>query len=243
MGSARCGVFGHPRRRLRGLQRGTRRGRMGRRAAQRTRPESLRLQRKDAHLRERSHHPFSRILSTGPGAHRKRPGGRLCPQRNRRDGGHPVLRARRRGLLRHRARAREQPERRQPRGRLHHHAAACAQHAPIKRGKRYLVSAQSSRSRARHRDGAGVFQRRHPAYVPEHDQLRLGVLWHRGRSAALLLQERNRPFTCRGGDTCGHPSVADVQQPRGLSRKLHEASQRRARPHAHARNDHAGGTR
>ena len=75
------------------------------------------------------------------------------------------------------------------------------------------------------------------------DDILLGVLWHRGRSAALLLQERDRPYACRGGDTCGHPSVADVQQPRGLSRKLHEASQRRARPHAHARNDHAGGTR
>ena len=216
---------------------------MGRRAAQRTRPERLRLQRQDAHLRERSHHPFSGVLSTGPGAHRKRPGGRLCPQRNRRDGGHPVLRARRRGLLRHRARARKQPERRQPRGRIHHHAAARAQHASFKRGKRYLVSPQSSRSRARHRDGAGVFQRRHPAHVPEHDQLRVGMLRHRGRGAALLLQERNRPYACRGGDTCGHPSVADVQQSRGLSRELHEASQRRARPHAHARNDHAGGTR
>ncbi|MFR1640141.1 MAG: transglycosylase domain-containing protein [Eggerthellaceae bacterium] len=51
-------------------------------------------------------------------------------------------------------------------GRVHHHAAARAQHYPGRRDERYLVQAQGARDVPLRQVGGTVLQRRDPAHVP-----------------------------------------------------------------------------
>ena len=130
--------------------------------------------------------------------------------RHRRHRGRAFLRARRRGHPRYRARLRQQPARRRPGRRFHHHPTARAQHRVVRRGDRHLLRAQDPRGRAGHRFGETLQQRRHPGQVLEHHQLRGRLLRHRSGRAELLPGVGTRPDARAGRHARRHPAVAHL---------------------------------
>ena len=130
--------------------------------------------------------------------------------RHRRHRGRAFLRARRRGHPRYRARLRQQPARRRPGRRFHHHPTARAQHRVVRRGDRHLLRAQDPRGRAGHRFGETLQQRRHPGQVLEHHQLRGRLLRHRSGRAELLPGVGARPDARAGRHARRHPAVAHL---------------------------------
>ena len=161
---------------------------------------------------KRRDHGACRVPAGKPRSCRTRPGEPVRHRCHHRYGRRTLLRASRHRPCRHCARGGGQYHRRPGRC-VHHHSAAGASDHPLFRDERHHHQAQGARDVPGAEGGGDLLQRRHPAHVPEHHQLRLGCLRHPGGGAALLLEERFRFDAGRGGDACGHSPVSDVQQP------------------------------
>ena len=169
-------------------------------------PERRRLQHgaADHGLRLRRHDAARRVPAGEPRAGRARSDQRVRTEGHRCHRGRALLHPRRRRLPRRGPRTREQPHGRRAGGRFHHHPAVRAQHHPVRRDARHLLQAQDPRDVHLPEAGGAVLQRRDPAHVLEHHQLRLGRLRHRGCLRALLLQGRQGSHAERGGHARGH---------------------------------------
>ena len=147
--------------------------------------------------------------------------------------GRALLHPRRRRLPRRRPRTREQPHGRRAGGRFHHHAAVRAQHHPrptrcddisFKRKVREMYISQQA--------GGAVLQRRDPAHVPQHHQLRLGRLRHRGCLRSVTSRRTPTDLTLNEAATLvGIPQSPTYNNPIDYPDNCLDAPQHRARPH------------